>query len=93
MWRLKPGQSLALHDFPDGEESVLYNNLSGDTHLLGASAVDLLLLLQAGPADRAMLGAALGEAAQAASDPGFDAELAALLEQLASLHLIEAFPC
>ena len=93
MWRLKPGQRLALHDFPDGDESVLYNTLSGDTHLLGAAAIELLHLLQAGPADDAMLRTALAAAMESERDPGFDAEAAALLEQLSSFHLIESFSC
>lgn len=30
---------------------VIYNNVSGDTHLLGADAAQILLLLQQAPAD------------------------------------------
>ncbi len=95
MWSLKPGQALCMLDFPDGEESLVYNALSGDTHLLGAAAIDVLHLLQsaAAPIPTAALCDALGAALEQARDPGFDEELAALLAQLASLHLIDKHPC
>lgn len=93
MWRLKSGQSLQRHEFPDGEESVLYNALSGDTHLLGAAAIELLLCLQCGPADDAMLRDFLAAAMDGERDPDFDAQVAALLDQLSSFYLIESFSC
>ena len=95
MWSLKSGQTVRLLDFPDGEESLVYNDLSGDTHLLGAAAVDLLRLLQRAPAPAPFvtLCEALGAAFGQARDPGFEEELAALLAQLASLHLIDKHPC
>jgi PqqD family protein of HPr-rel-A system len=43
-WRLMPGQMLAHRGWQD--EYVLFNNLSGDTHLLGANAIALLLDLR-----------------------------------------------
>jgi len=85
IWRLASGQRL-VHRCHDGE-CVLFNDLSGDTHLLD----DLTLgLLQA-----------LGEAPQSASalaggdpaDPDTLAALDELLASLAALYLVEAVPC
>lgn len=45
-WRLVPGQTL-LHRGWDGA-FVLYNDLSGDTHLLADEAMALLLALRDG---------------------------------------------
>ena len=74
-WRLAPGQHL-LHRCWDGE-CVLYNDLSGDTHLLGEPAIDLLLALQANPSEIA--------------EP--DEDMLALLTELEALALIEAAAC
>lgn len=84
----------------DGE-AVLFNNLSGSTHLLSSTAVWLLEQLWAAPAATAALAAALESElaaqartddddglAEAAIDP---ARLADLLAELRSLYLIE--PC
>lgn len=69
---------------------MLYNSVSGATHLLGAGAVFLLDLLANGPLDHSALVAALHgefELDQAQAS----AELAALLAMLAKIDLIE--PC
>eukprot|EP01032_Pedospumella_encystans_P028839 gene28839-32571_t len=58
MWRLMPGQRLRSRSW-DGEEFVLYNNLSGDTHLLDAASIEVLNALQRGAAGTAGLAAAL----------------------------------
>ena len=75
MWRVAAGQALRHHGW-DGE-FVLYNDLSGDTHLLEAPAMALLLALQAAPGASAH---ALG------ADPG-------LLDDLHALALVEPLPC
>ena len=78
-WRLLPGQLLEYRSWQD--EHVLFNNLSGDTHLLGSAALDLLLDLRDGPIDDAEL-------------PGDEAQgVRQLLGSLAALGLIEALPC
>jgi PqqD family protein of HPr-rel-A system len=82
-WRLMPGQFLRNTSW-DGAEYVLYNDLSGDTHLLGADALDLLLVLQQADRDEPALAAALA----AARD-----EVEALLAALAKLSLVEMRPC
>lgn len=82
-WRLAPGQQLALRGW-DGEY-VLYNDLSGDTHLLGEAAVALLRRLHVAPARAAVLRAVCEDASEA--------EVEALLVQLQRLHLVEPAPC
>ena len=57
IWRLAPGQRL-LHRCWDGE-CVIYNDLSGDTHLLDDFTFDLLRLLQAMPQTALALARAL----------------------------------
>jgi PqqD family protein of HPr-rel-A system len=84
MWQVIPGQCLQFRAWDD--EFVLYNDLSGDTHLLGAGAIELLLSLQQTPSDAAALAQALGAAPQAE-------QLAALLADLARLSLIEPIGC
>jgi PqqD family protein of HPr-rel-A system len=81
MWRVTPGQRLQHAEWDD--EAVVFNSLSGDTHLLGAAALHLLRTLQAGPADEAALAAAFG------NEPDTGAALAAILGQLETLALVE----
>ncbi|QGZ40590.1 HPr-rel-A system PqqD family peptide chaperone [Pseudoduganella flava] len=71
-WRIVPGQSL-LHRGWDGA-CVLYNDLSGDTHLLSDDAMRLLLALRDGDVGADELAAP---------------ELADMLATLRQLHLIE----
>jgi hypothetical protein len=71
-WRLVPGQTL-LHRSWDGAV-VLYNDLSGDTHLLTDEAMDLLLAVRNGDVTPEELAAL---------------ELADLLATLCRLDLIE----
>lgn len=87
MWQLQHGQSLRHHLW--GEECVIYNDLTGHTHLLDIVALDLLLALRAGPQDLASLCMALGgpEAAPADIAPA----ITALLEELYFNALVE--PC
>ena len=86
----------------DGE-AVLFNDLSGSTHLLSSTAVWLLERLAAAPADLAHLAAALdaelavqsradgNEGDDLADTPIDRADLSGLLSHLCALHLIE--PC
>jgi PqqD family protein of HPr-rel-A system len=89
VWRLMAGQLLRNKTW-DGVEHLLYNDLSGDTHLLGADALDLLLLLRTGDHDEAALAAALAGDGNEDPAPG---EVAALLTDLARLSLVEIRPC
>lgn len=72
-WCLRPGQHLAYRQW-DGK-CVLYNDLSGDTHLLSDDALALLLALRDGDIDADELAAP---------------ELADLLASLRQLDLIES---
>jgi PqqD family protein of HPr-rel-A system len=88
MWRVIPGQRLVSREW-DGE-AVLYNDLSGSTHLLDGAALDLLQVLREGPADSAALSALLAERFDAGGG-----DLASLIDDmlaaLARLDLVE--PC
>jgi PqqD family protein of HPr-rel-A system len=90
MWRVVPGQSLAFREW-DGE-AVLYNDLSGNTHLLDGGAIDVLQALRLAPADAASLAVRLADRFEADAD-----ELPAVIEDmltgLAGLDLVEPFPC
>jgi PqqD family protein of HPr-rel-A system len=88
VWRLMPGQLLRNKTW-DGVEHLLYNDLSGDTHLLGADALDLLLLLQRADSDEATLAAQTA----AGDDAVAPDEVAAILADLAKLSLVERRPC
>jgi PqqD family protein of HPr-rel-A system len=82
MYRLTPGQLLRRREW-DGEV-VLYNDLSGDTHLLSGDAVELLLALQEGPRPAPELAVLL--------DAGDGGALQGLLDDLAELALVEFQP-
>jgi PqqD family protein of HPr-rel-A system len=90
MWRVVPGQSLVFREW-DGE-AVLYNDLSGSTHLLDGAAIDVLHALRRHPADAATLAAGLAGRFEADAD-----ELSVMIEDmlagLATLDLVEFSPC
>lgn len=84
-----PGQALQHRAWDD--ECVVYNNLSGNTHLLEASAMQVLLALQPAPCGEAALSAALCAELQLAPDEA--AVIPALLADLQSMELIEFIAC
>jgi PqqD family protein of HPr-rel-A system len=88
MWRVTPGQALACREW-DGE-AVLYNDLSGNTHLLDGAALDLLHALRDQPADAATLAVRLADHLDAGDDD-LVALIGDMLVALAGLDLIE--PC
>jgi PqqD family protein of HPr-rel-A system len=90
MWRVVPGQLLACREW-DGE-AVLYNDLSGDTHLLDGAAIDVLQALRSAPLDAAALARRLAERFNASPDE-LGAEIEDMLAELARLDLVEALPC
>jgi PqqD family protein of HPr-rel-A system len=91
MWRVIAGQSLQYRAWDD--EFVLYNNLSGDTHLLGASAIHVLLALQRAALDADGLALSLCAALQLERDAELDADVAELVASLGALSLIERIAC
>ena len=89
-WRLRPGQTLQYRQW-DGE-CILYNDLSGDTHLLGDGAIAMLLALRRAPATRTALAAVLQ--AEFDIDPAaLDLETDTLLRDLQHLNLVEPLAC
>ncbi|MGZ8287983.1 MAG: HPr-rel-A system PqqD family peptide chaperone [Telluria sp.] len=89
MWRLLPGQ--ALHHRAWEDEYVVFNNLSGDTHLLDASAMQVLLAVPAAPAAEAAIVAQLRAAL--GLDDAEAADIPAILGDLQALFLIETVQC
>jgi len=81
MWRLKPGQTLTYRSWDD--EYVVYNDLSGDTHLFGTDPMQLLLQLRTGPASEEALALALDVM------PDERELMAVMLTELRGLSLIE----
>lgn len=90
-WHIVPGQRLQYRQWE--QEAVLFNDLSGDTHLLDPDALAVLLAVHSGATGMAALRAALGaqedEAGAVEEVDEVDAALQALLEQLVSISLIE----
>lgn len=89
-WKPRAGQRLRM--LSDDEETVVYNDLSGDTHLLSGIAASLLERLRQGPADDDSLAGFLASEWDLDTDMA-PAELARhLLSELAALSLIEPVP-
>lgn len=86
MWRLMPGLALHYRTW-DNEAYVLYNNLSGDTHLTDGAAIEVLEVLRQAPATAPALAGSL----QLDDTPDNLAQLADLLDELQGLALIESF--
>jgi PqqD family protein of HPr-rel-A system len=88
-WRIAPGQQLAARGWND--EFVLYNNLSGDTHLLDGDSMALLANLQTGPASLAALVATFAGDIDPDDAAALPDTIATMLDQLAGLYLVEPF--
>lgn len=87
MWQLMPGLALRYRTW-DNETYVLYNNLSGDTHLTDAAAIEVLELLRQSPGTAPALAAAL----QLDATPDNLAQLDSLLGELQGQALVEPLP-
>jgi PqqD family protein of HPr-rel-A system len=87
-WRVRSDQ--ALHFRSWGDEIVVYNGLSGDTHLLGSVAAQILLRLQHAPSNFISLAESLTSLLQIEmmGEP-LEPQLANLLADLNALALIE----
>lgn len=88
-WRVTPGQLLTHRGWQD--EFVLYNNLSGDTHLIDGDTLALLTQLHQRPADTDALSQELGGDLPAEDRAALPATLDAILADLERLYLVE--PC
>lgn len=83
-----PDQALQLRAWDD--EFVVYNNLSGDTHLLGSAAAQVLLKLQQGPSDAITLARSLALLLQVEiMDESLAPQIEKLLADLNALALVE----
>ena len=89
LWRVSPGQQLAQLGWQD--EFVVYNNLTGDTHLIDNDALALLTELRQGPASIAGLVLAFAPDLPLEDRAALPATLHTMLDSLHQLFLIE--PC
>nr|WP_314623773.1 HPr-rel-A system PqqD family peptide chaperone [uncultured Noviherbaspirillum sp.] len=86
-WRLRTGQ--LLRTLAGDDESVVYNDRSGETHLLGAAAVGLLEHLRKGPADFSSMCLALETTWEFESAAELQRVVLVLTDELDALGLIE----
>lgn len=80
----------ALHFRSWGDEFIVYNSLSGDTHLLGSVAAQILLRLQKAPSDFMSLAESLTSLLQTEMmGEQLEPQLVNILEDLNAIALIE----
>ncbi len=93
MWSIATGQLLAARCWDD--EFVLYNNLSGDTHLIDPDSMAVLDFLRAGPATMEALLAFFSTGVEPDDLAALPETMTALLTQLKKLFLVQvtATPC
>lgn len=88
MWRLNSCQRLEFRGWED--EFVVYNDLSGDTHLIDGLAMHLLTILrERGPTDELGLIDACDGAFGADGGASAADELATVMDALQALALVE----
>ena len=80
-------QALYFHSWDN--EYVVYNSLSGDTHLLNLTASQVLLKLQQSPADAITLAKLVAPTDQSKSQAELELQIEHLLAELNALNLIE----
>lgn len=88
VWRLAPGQALRRRGW--GGEHLVYNDISGNTHLLTDPAIRLLLALQEQARPQAALAAVAGIAPDT---PATVDAVEALLADLEALSMVECLAC
>lgn len=88
-WQVVSDQAVSSCSWDD--EWVFYNDLSGDTHLLGQTAAQILLELQQSPSNALLLTEALAPLLQAekVTHEEFSFQIEHLLDELNTLGLIE----
>jgi PqqD family protein of HPr-rel-A system len=89
-WRLRTGQSLRM--LAGDDESVVYNDQSGETHLLNAIAISMLEHLRKGPDSFTGMCSALTQAWEFDSETELQRVVLALTDELRDLSLIEPCP-
>jgi PqqD family protein of HPr-rel-A system len=85
-WKAIPGPDLHIRSWND--EVVVYNGLSGDTHLISPAAADLLEALRHEPADQASLLVSMAALWETDPNPELHAGIGQLLTELDALALI-----
>ena len=84
-------EALYLHSW-DNKEYVVYNSLTGDTHLLNLTAGQLLLKLKQSPADTVSLANLVAPpTSQIELGEQHKLEIEHILEELSTLNLIEKY--
>ena len=86
-WRALPCSSKNACCWDD--EFVVFNKLSGDTHLLSALAGQILLKLQQGPFDLPSLAKSLSPAMRVGLEQELECQIDDILADLYTLALIE----
>lgn len=86
-WQLKSNQTVTLRSWDN--EFVVYNSLSGDTHLVGPAAAEILAQLQRAPADVAALAGEMCRTWEVDATEEFALQLHEILADLRTLALIE----
>ncbi|MGZ3252918.1 MAG: HPr-rel-A system PqqD family peptide chaperone [Burkholderiaceae bacterium] len=86
-WRVISNEALHFRTWDD--EVVVYNSQSGDTHLLGSAAAQILLNLQTTPSDSASLAEELAPHFEVAPSADLPLQIDQLLAELNVLGLIE----
>jgi len=87
MWKVISGQDLHFHSWDN--EFVVYNNLSGDTHLLSLAAAQILLKLKEAPSNAPLLAIALAPFWQVDPSAELALQIEDILSDLNAIALIE----
>jgi len=80
---------MRLHEWPDDESAVVYDTRSGDTHMIGALALEILSVLQGGTLCADEVADAVKPSLADAPPANLAALIAAELERLHTLRLVE----
>ena len=92
MWRLAVGHALRYRAWDTDDLAVVYHPLSGDTHLVDASALELLKLLADGPRSTESLVAGLPAVLPDEDQPTLCGFVDSTLLQLQGIGLVSAAP-
>ncbi len=82
-------EALCIHTWDN--EYVVYNSLSGDTHLLNLTAGQLLLKLQRSPMDSMSLANLITPTDKSKSSLEHELQIEQLLAELNTLNLVEEY--
>lgn len=93
LWRIAPGQQLLSRCWDD--EYVVFNSLSGDTHLLDSDSMAVLDRLRLSPASIATLSTQFSDGIDPDDALALPETLATMLSHLKALFLVDvtATPC